>query len=140
MEQYFGIMGNTGNSSGTHLHFEIRDYSNKYGETINPAIYMGIINEVGIYNSKDYTINKSNFEKGSIVYIPCKFTGSVEGKYSLIELNNSQLWVYSDTLSENRDHIKAVICFAEDYKIMVEIESLLTSQKQFWVEKSEVKI
>ena len=133
-----GIMGNTGNSTGVHLHYEIRDYSNKYGETLNPAKYMGIINEVGTYNSKDYSINKEQFEKGATVYIPCKFTGSVEGKYSLIELNNTQLWVYSYTLSPNRDSIKAVICFVEDTKIIVEIEALLTSQKQFWVEKSEV--
>ena len=131
-------MGNTGNSSGVHLHFEIRDYTNKYGETINPAKYMGIINEIGTYNSKDYNIKADKFEKGSVVYVPCKFTGAIEGKYSLVELNNIQLWVYSYSLSVNRDSIKATICYVEDNKIMVEIESLLVSQKQFWIDKSEV--
>lgn len=99
---------------------------------------MGIKNEVGYYNTRDYQIKNKKFEQGSTVYIPCKFTGATEGKYSLIELNNTQLWVYSYSLSENRDSIKAVVCFEDEYKIMVEIESLLTSQRQFWVEKSEV--
>lgn len=133
-----GIMGNTGNSSGTHLHFEIRDYTNKYGETISPAKYMGVPNEIGHYNSRDFQIVNDSFKIGAKVYIPCKFTGAIEGKYSLVELNNTQMWVYSYTLSANRDSIKATICYVEDNKIMVEIESLLVSQKQFWVEKSEV--
>lgn len=54
-----GIMGDTGNTTGKHLHYEIRNASNKYADTVNPAEYMGIQNKVGTYNSNDYQINET---------------------------------------------------------------------------------
>lgn len=55
-----GIMGSTGKSTGIHLHYEIRNPSNKYDDTINPAEYMGIPNVVGKYNSSNYHLGGSN--------------------------------------------------------------------------------
>ena len=53
-----GIMGATGNVTGKHLHFEIRNQNNTYGDVINPADYMGIPNQVGTYNSKNYPVKE----------------------------------------------------------------------------------
>ena len=51
-------MGATGNVTGAHLHYEIRNASNKYGDDQNPTTYMGIPNKVGIYESENYQIRE----------------------------------------------------------------------------------
>lgn len=63
-----GIMGATGNATGKHLHFEIRNVSNKYADNSNPADYMGIPNKVGSYNTSNYQIgdNSSNTSSGEL--------------------------------------------------------------------------
>ena len=66
-----GIMGNTGNSTGKHLHFEIRNASNKYGDVVNPAEYMGIPNQVGTYNSNNYPAYRAYVQNtGWCGYVP----------------------------------------------------------------------
>lgn len=57
-----GIMGNTGNSTTPHTHVEIRELINgNIIKRLDPAIYMGIPNKKGIYNSKDFQIENINY-------------------------------------------------------------------------------
>ena len=57
-----GIMGNTGHSTGTHLHYEIRSPQNVYADVFNPAEYMGIPNEKGTYDSNNYPVYRSHIQ------------------------------------------------------------------------------
>lgn len=55
-----GIMGATGNVSGAHLHYEIRNSNDGYGNVINPVAHLGIPNKPDIIiNSNDYQIKET---------------------------------------------------------------------------------
>lgn len=88
-----GIMGSTGNSTGKHLHFEIRNASNKYADTINPADYMRIPNKVGTYNSANYqiseTVNTTNKTKVFAVKTNIRETPSLKGVAHLYKANTT---------------------------------------------------
>ncbi|MBQ8605424.1 MAG: peptidoglycan DD-metalloendopeptidase family protein [Clostridia bacterium] len=48
-----GIMGDTGNVTGVHLHYQINDKNNL---PVDPSGYLGIPNKKGNYNSEDFTV------------------------------------------------------------------------------------
>lgn len=60
-----GVMGATGNVTDKHLHFEIRNSSNKYADNSDPAAYMGIPNKVGSYNTSNYQIGSTTTSNNS---------------------------------------------------------------------------
>ena len=57
--QVIGIEGMSGNSTGVHLHLEIRKAPHERNDHINAAEYLGILNEVG---KVTYILNYEEFE------------------------------------------------------------------------------
>ena len=132
-------LGATGFVTGLHLHFEIRKQCNCYGKVLNPADYIGIPNKVGIYNSDNYKID--NFKKGDIIYTKCLFTGAENSQdnSSLIQKFDKQFWVYNSSLNEEKNIMRVIICYIEGDELLVECDSVNDENKQFWINKKEVK-
>lgn len=103
-----GVMGNTGNSNGAHLHIEMRTSADKYGQVEDIAKYMGIPNKEGTYNSSDYQIGKGikyRVHIQDIGWQEPKENGEIagtEGKEKRIEA----IEIYSDLPIEYRAHVE----------------------------------
>ena len=93
-----GVMGSTGNSTGKHLHFEIRNSSNKYADTCNPADYMGIPNKVGGYNTSNYSISGNSNTNTQVLKTLARNTNlrdkpTTQGSNATLYLANTTLYV-----------------------------------------------
>lgn len=146
-----GIMGSTGNSTGVHLHYEIRLSCNKYDMTSNPAVYIGIPNKVGFYHSDNYQIDKKQTKISDTVLIPCKDTGARNSQAHgvLIEIESDmpfvgtvikQIWVYESTVSDNCTKVKGTVAHDSGDRFIVDLDVLEESaiDKQVWISKGSV--
>lgn len=98
-----GKMGSTGNVTGKHLHFEIRNASNKYNDNSNPAKYMGIPNKVGWYNSSNYQIN-TNELKTLNHYTNLRKEPNTFSKIIGLFIPNTTLYVLEKNVAKNNGY------------------------------------
>lgn len=126
-----GVMGETGNAIGAHLHIELRTRADKYGIVENIANYFGIPNKVGTYNSKDYQISENKYKQGDVieVHIPVQLTGANEGENVLVDTNGYQYWVHRSVIKDGQIIARATIAYVEPTRCLIQI-----FDKQFWCE------
>ena len=109
-----GTMGTTGNSSGIHVHVEIRvtDKNGKNAKSVNPAEYLGIKNEkANDLNAEDYktTAEKSNaiFQKMVDDYDGVKITPAIMYKVKIVKINNLNVRTGPSSLYKKKGTVPA---------------------------------
>lgn len=128
-----GTMGTTGNSSGIHVHVEIRvtDKNGKNAKSVNPAEYMGIKNEkANDLNAEDYktTVEKSNaiFQKMINDYDGVKTTPAKLYDVKIVKINKLNVRTGPSALYKKKGTVTAGSVYT------------VIEEKNKWVKLSQV--
>lgn len=137
-----GIMGETGNVTGKHLHYEIRKEKGNLVESnlIDPAAYCGIPNKKGKYNSDNYQSteliieNEGKYHAGQVVEIkvPVKVAYN-NGTKSIVDDCKNQFWIHNSVIEDRNIHARCIIAFAQGTSYIVQV-----FDDQFWVEETNI--
>ncbi len=93
-----GIQGSTGNSTGAHLHFEVRKGDWKNCNDIDPTEYLGIENKKGLLKNKEVPMEKISIIKEGEKYEGYLIDGVAYGPVRALFQSQGQdvLWYSSD--------------------------------------------
>lgn len=115
--EVIGKMGSSGNSTGTHLHFEVRQGTNAYSATVDPLEYISIENPRSSSSSDEEFVNWLNRMEGS--------SAPVDGYYIIGNDNGYRGVGHGITLEGCANYFAKYGIDVEDYqlgdKIPVEI-------------------
>ena len=99
-----GKMGATGNATGVHLHYEIRNESNKYADVVDPCDYMGIPNERGTYDEKDFSVYGDELK--SLRYATnLRNAPTINSSEKVTYLPNTTLFILEKAVANNDGYI-----------------------------------
>lgn len=132
--QVIGKMGSSGNSTGAHLHFEVREGANLYSATVDPLNYISAENPRTISSGGEFLSWLNSWEG----------TGKIDGEYYIVEdLGDGVRTVGSGiTLENNPQRFAQYGIDIDDYpagsKIPIEIvdqmEMEVVNQKRSYIE------
>ena len=88
-----------GRTTGTHLHYELRNKLNKYGVVDNPCDYMGVPNERGTYNEQDYQV-EGNELKTLARSTNLRNAPTVNSSEKTLYIENTTLFVIEESVAE----------------------------------------
>lgn len=107
--QVIGKMGSSGNSTGTHLHFEIRQGANAYSSTVDPLDYISMENPRSASSSDEEFVEWLDRMEGSSV--------PVDGYYIIGDDNGYRGLGHGITLEGCADYFAKYGINVDDYKL-----------------------
>lgn len=135
-----GVMGSTGNSTGPHLHLEMRTSADKYGVVKDIANYIGIPNQLGTYNSADYQLNDNKYNVGDYVEtnVDVFFTGSEQDEKILVDTKqfgtpDDQFFIHNSLVKNNKIKERCLVVWTEGDRCLLEV-----FDTQFWCKNENI--
>lgn len=104
-ENKLGYMGQTGNATGVHLHYEIRNKSNRYGDVISPADYIGIPNKAGYIYSEEDLKNDLYEMKTLRRSTNLRNEPTINSSEKTLYIANTTLYVLEENVAQNDGYI-----------------------------------